>query len=177
MSEHLPNKPFAVDQAHLRRARNLARESGCSVISELEYLHTGTSAELVQHLGKLFGMQPLSIGEMQALSPAYDLLPLALARRWQCLLFRNISNGLVMGVIADPFDPDLQLWLNSQARCAVIMCLASTADVQGYLELSNGTGTVSLPGRHHRNRLRGQSDASTDAMRIAGDLLGRVMRF
>lgn len=177
MSAHLPNKPFAIDQAHLRRARNLARESGCSVITELEYLHTGTSEELVEHLGKLFGMKPVGAKEMQALSPAYDLLPLVLARRWQCLLFRNVSNGVLIGVIADPFDPDLQLWLNSQARSAVIMCLASSIDLQGYLQRSNGEGIVSTPAFYNCKRLTAYGDESAESLNIAGDLLRRVMRY
>ncbi len=177
MNAQHPNKPFAIDQAHLRRARNLARESGCSVITELEYLHTGTSKELVEHLAKLFGMKPVGLQEMQALTPAYDLLPLSLARRWQCLLFRNVSNGVVIGVIADPFDPDLQLWLNSQAHSAVIMCLASTSDLQYYLRGSNGEGIVAAKAHDQHDQMFSQNNLSMQSQDIAGDLLRRVMRY
>ncbi|MES2830915.1 MAG: hypothetical protein V4695_02850 [Pseudomonadota bacterium] len=176
MSAHLPNKSYAIDQAHLRRARNLARQSGCSVITELEYLHSGTSEELVEHLGKLFGMRPLSIEAMQVLSPAYDLLPLALARRWQCLLFRHADNGALIGVIADPFDPDLQLWLNGQAHSAVVMCLASTADLQKYLQLASGEEIVVNQACRNDDRLAAQNAANLECITIAEDLLRRVMQ-
>ena len=177
MSAHLPNKPFAIDQAHLRRARNLARESGCSVIAELEYLHTGTSEELVEHLGKLFGMKAVNANELLALSPAYDLLPLALARRWQCLLLRHPQSGALIGVIADPFDPDLQLWLNSQARSAVVMCLASTADLQDYLNRANGEGSAFTHPHLHRDKFSIPDDATAECTEITRALLKRVMRF
>jgi len=177
MSAHLPNKPFAIDQAHLRRARNLARESGCSVITELEYLHTGTPEELVEHLGKLFGMKPVGTKDLLALTPAYDLLPLALARRWQCLLFRNAGSGALVGVIADPFDPDLQLWLNGQARSAIIMCLASTTDLQDYLHRANGEGTVFTHPHLHRNKFLTQEDITAECNDIARALLRRVMKY
>ena len=132
MTPQPPNKPFVIDQAHLRRARNLARESGRTIIAELEHLNNGTSDELVQQVARLFGMMPVNGAGMLALIPAFDLLPLPLARRWKCLLFRE-ADGTLVGVLADPFDPDLQLWLNSQARGTLLMRLASSTDLQAYL--------------------------------------------
>jgi hypothetical protein len=132
MSTPPPDQPFVLDQSHLRRARNLARESGSTVIAELERLHDGTPAELVRQLARLFGMAPIDLPAMRSLQPAIELLPVLMARRWGCLLLRE-ADGALLGVLADPFDPDLQLWLNGQARGTVLMRLCSNLDLQTYL--------------------------------------------
>lgn len=137
MTPQPPSKPFAIDQAHLRRARNLARQSGRSVIAELEQLNNGSSEDLVLHLAKLFGMGAVTMAGLRAMVPAFDLLRLPLARRWGCLLMRE-ADGTLVGVLSDPFDPDLQLWLNSQAHGAVLMRLASSTDLQAYLSRQDG---------------------------------------
>ena len=173
MSPPSPNKPFVIDQAHLRRARNLARESGRSVIAELEHLHNGTSTELVQQLASLFGMMALDRDGLRALTPAFDLLPLGLARRWRCLLLRE-PDGTLLGVLADPFDPDLQLWLNSQARGAVLMRLTGSADLQRYLATHAGDeppGVSVEPGVFDPD-----GQASKGVMEATREILQRAMR-
>ncbi len=170
-----PNKPFVIDQAHLRRARNLARESGRSVIAELEHLHNGSSEELVAQLAALFGMAAVNHAGMAALTPAFDLLPLALARRWRCLLLRE-PDGTLIGVLADPFDPDLQLWLNSQARGAVLMRLTSSIDLQQFLASQPGT---EAPARLPPSAADGDAAENIPndmAQEVARDLLLRAMR-
>jgi hypothetical protein len=125
------NKSIAVDHLQLRRARNQARQSGRPVIVELESLNTGTPDELVHQLAILFGMTAIDVDGLTNVAPAFDLLPLSLARRWRCALMRQ-GDGALIGVLADPFDPDLQLWLNNQARGPILMCIASSADLQNY---------------------------------------------
>jgi general secretion pathway protein E len=171
-----PNKPFVIDQAHLRRARNLARESGRSVIAELERLNNGTSEELVAQLAALFGMSALDHAGMTALSPAFDLLPIALARRWHCLLLRE-ADGTLLGVLADPFDPDLQLWLNSQAHGTVLMRLTSSIDLKKFLSTQPGAELPAppLPSASDTDPLD-ESDPSELAQDIARNLMHRVMR-
>lgn len=127
-----PSKPFAIDQAHLRRVRNLARESGRSVLEELEHMNNGTSEELVQQLALMFGMAAIDLPSLLTMTPAFDVLPLTLAQQWRCMLLRD-ADGVLSGVLADPFDPDLQLWLNNQARGAVLMRIASSTDLRAYL--------------------------------------------
>ena len=144
MTPQPPSKPFVIDQAHLRRARNLARQTGRSVIAELEQLNNGSTEDLVLQLAKLFGMGAVTATGLQALVPAFDLLRLPLARRWGCLLMRE-ADGTLVGVLSDPFDPDLQLWLNSQAHGAVLMRLASSSDLQAYLARHDGQIGAGVP--------------------------------
>ena len=138
MTPQPPSKPFVIDQAYLRRARNLARQTGRSVIAELEQLNNGSAEDLVLQLAKLFGMGAVTVEGLQAMTPAFDMLGLALARRWGCLLMRQ-ADGTLVGVLSDPFDPDLQLWLNSQAHGAVLMRLASSSDLQTFLARHDGS--------------------------------------
>lgn len=175
MTPQPPNKPFVIDQAHLRRARNLSRESGRTVIAELEHLNNGTSDELVQQVARLFGMMPVNAAGLLELTPAFDLLPLPLARRWQCLLFRDADKTLV-GVLADPFDPDLQLWLNSQARGAVLMRLASSVDLRAYLARSHAADTDQPTARRDVMSRRADQPASGLAIERAEDLARAVLR-
>ncbi len=169
-----PNKPFVIDQTHLRRARNLARESGRSVISELEHLHNGSADELAQQLAALFGMAAVDQAGLAALAPAFDLLPLSLARRWGCLLLRE-ADGTLVGVLADPFDPDLQLWLNGQACGAVLMRLTSSADLRSYLA-SYPAEDNAPPAQTAADTAPGDRDADALVVDIARDLLQRAMR-
>ncbi|MBC7513689.1 MAG: hypothetical protein H7234_04550 [Herminiimonas sp.] len=144
MTPQPPSKPFVIDQAYLRRARNLARQTGRSVIAELEQLNNGSAEDLVLQLAKLFGMNAVTMDDLQALVPAFDLLGLALARRWGCLLMRE-PDGTLVGVLSDPFDPDLQLWLNSQAHGAVLMRLAASNDLQMFLARHDGSAAAGTP--------------------------------
>ena len=171
-----PNKPFAIDQAHLRRARNLARESGRSVIAELEHLNNGSSDELVAQLAALFGMAAVDHRGMSVLTPAFDLLPLVLARRWRCVLLRE-ADGTLVGVLADPFDPDLQLWLNSQARGAVLMRLTSSGELQRFLSSQPGTELAVPPSPSAAAIDAADNDEPSDIVQdVARDLLLRAMR-
>ena len=73
---------------------------------------------------------------MLAFEPAFDLLPLSQAMARHCVLLRS-HDGAAVGVIADPFDLDLQTWLATQARCSAAaplqLRLALQADIQAYL--------------------------------------------
>ena len=171
-----PNKPFAIDQAHLRRARNLARESGRSVIAELEHLNNGSSDELVAQLAALFGMAAVDHRGMSALTPAFDLLPLVLARRWRCVLLRE-PDGTLVGILADPFDPDLQLWLNSQARGAVLMRLTSSGELQKFLSSQPGA-ELAVPSLPSAAAIDAADDDEPSGIvqDVARDLLLRAMR-
>jgi general secretion pathway protein E len=74
--------------------------------------------------------------EMFGQQPAFDLLPLAQALARHCVLLRDDARHLT-GVIADPFDLDLQTWLQAQAGATAAaplhLRLALQSDIQAYL--------------------------------------------
>ena len=69
---------------------------------------------------------------MLVYAAAFDLLPLARALQRHCVLLRD-DVGALIAVIADPFDPDLQTWLEIRARQPLRYCLALESDIQAYL--------------------------------------------
>lgn len=186
MSSPPPDKPTGIDQALLRRARNLARQNRRSVLAELELLHPGGPQVLVQELADLFGMVPIDGAALRAMTPAFDLLPLTLAFQWGCLLVRE-ADGSLSGVLADPFDPDLQLWLNSQAHGPVLMRLTSSKDLRACLGQfavddhgNNASGRVA--GRIRRDAepdedlLGEDGDASAQVLDATREILRRAMQ-
>ncbi|MBQ5950300.1 type II/IV secretion system protein [Massilia sp. ST3] len=128
--------PATLDAAMLARARAQARASQRGLVAELEALTGQDARQLVRALAAPFAMPVMETADMLALAPAFDLLPLAQALSRHCVLLRA-PNGRLTGVLADPFDLDLQTWLGAQARATLRapldLCLALQADIQAYL--------------------------------------------
>jgi general secretion pathway protein E len=131
-----PLPPLVIDMAILQQARALAQQSQRCVIVELEALTHADPRRLVQASAALFGLSVMETSEMLALSPAFELLPLSTSMQRHCVLLRGFE-GQLIGVIADPFDEDLQTWLQAQAdrqaTDSLDIRLASQSDIQAYL--------------------------------------------
>lgn len=125
-----------LDAAMLAKARAQCLQSKRSLVEELEQL-TGIEPRVaVRALALPFGLAVLETVDMLAFEPAFNLLPLSQAMARHCVLLRS-HDGAAVGVIADPFDLDLQTWLATQARCTAAaplqLRLALQADIQAYL--------------------------------------------
>ena len=131
--EPVADAPF--DTALLARARAAAAVSRRGLVAELEALTGRDPRALVHELAAPFALAVLETGEMLALAPAFELLPLAQALSRHCVLLRH-PDGRLTGVLADPFDLDLQTWLGAQARASASrpleLCLALQSDIQAY---------------------------------------------
>jgi general secretion pathway protein E len=124
--------PLVLDAIVLQQAQVLAKQSNRPVASELEALTGADPRQLVQAIADLFGLPVIKTVEMMALAPAFELLPLPKAIQKQCVLLRA-PEGPAVGVIADPFNADLQIWLDTQAKEPVEYRVALHADIQAYL--------------------------------------------
>ncbi len=124
------------DTTLLARARAAATVSRRGLVAELEALTGRDPRALVRELAAPFGLAVMETGAMLALAPAFELLPLAQALSRHCALLRH-PDGRLTGVLADPFDLDLQTWLGAQARASarnpLDVCLALQSDIQAYL--------------------------------------------
>ena len=120
----------------LARARAASRASQQSLVAELEAASGLEPRQIVRALARPFGLSVMETAEMLSQAPAFDLLPLTHALARHCALLRG-AGGLLTGVIADPFDLDLQTWLTTQARASAAaplhMRLALQSDIQAYL--------------------------------------------
>ncbi|WP_197416388.1 MULTISPECIES: GspE/PulE family protein [unclassified Massilia] len=125
-----------LDPALLARARAQSRQSQRSLVEELQALSGQEPRQIVRQLAEPFGLTVMETVEMFGQQPAFDLLPLALALARHCVLLRD-PQGLLTGVIADPFDLDLQTWLAAQAGATsarpLHLRLALAGDIQAYL--------------------------------------------
>jgi general secretion pathway protein E len=131
------NAPLAsLDAALLARARAQSRQSRRSLVEELQGLSGLEPREIVRLLAEPFGLATMETPEMFGQQPAFDLLPLAQALARHCVLLRADDKRLT-GVIADPFDLDLQTWLQAQAGATAAaplhLRLALQSDIQAYL--------------------------------------------
>jgi general secretion pathway protein E len=128
--------PIVLDGALLARARVQSRQSRRSLVEELQGLSGLEPREIVRLLAEPFGLATMETPEMFGQQPAFDLLPLAQALARHCVLLRDDARNLT-GVIADPFDLDLQTWLQAQAGATAAsplhLRLALQSDIQAYL--------------------------------------------
>ena len=128
--------PKSLDGAMLARARAQSRQSRRSLVEELQGLSSLEPREIVGLLAEPFGLTVMETPEMFGQQPAFDLLPLAQALARHCVLLRDDDKRLT-GVIADPFDLDLQTWLQAQAGATAAaplhLRLALQSDIQAYL--------------------------------------------
>jgi general secretion pathway protein E len=131
-----PTDLTSLDAAMLARARAQSRQSRRSLVEELQGLSGLEPREIVRLLAVPFGLSTMETAEMFGQQPAFDLLPLAQALARHCVLLRDDEKRLT-GVIADPFDLDLQTWLQAQAGATAAaplhVRLALQSDIQAYL--------------------------------------------
>ncbi len=127
-----------IDAALLARAHAQSRQSQRPLMAELEAMSGLDARVIVRELAQPFGLTVMETAEMLGELPAFDLLPLAQALARHCVLLRSPGpGGALTGVIADPFDLDLQTWLSTQARATasapLTLRLALQSDIQAYL--------------------------------------------
>jgi general secretion pathway protein E len=125
----MPSAPAALD---IRRAADLARQSGQSVGRVLEEQYGLSAADSLARLAELYGYPVLSMEQMLRLDPAFDVIPFAEAAKRQCIAFRDPQAGLV-GVLADPTAVEVQEWAETRARRALTWHLAHHAEVAAFL--------------------------------------------
>jgi general secretion pathway protein E len=122
----------SLDAAAIAQARAAAAQSHRPVIAELESITGAEPRQLVQAVAALFDLPVIETVHMFACTAAFELLPLSRAMQRHGLLLRE-QDGTLFGVIADPFDADLQIWLEAQSKTSLTYRLALQADIQAYL--------------------------------------------
>ncbi|MFP5392061.1 MAG: GspE/PulE family protein [Gammaproteobacteria bacterium] len=112
-------------------ARRAAALSQQGFFSELEAL-TGRSGEaLLREAAAAFALPAIDLAGMLALTPAFELLPLGRAQQRGCVLLRGPAT--LIGVLADPYAQDVQIWAETLAGAPLEWRLALPADLQAYL--------------------------------------------
>ena len=121
-----------IDSTVLHRARHKSVQSHQSFFTALESLTQAEPRELLRALAATFGLEVMETSEMLKLKPAFDVLQLSKAMQSKCALLRTPDQKLI-AVISDPFDVDLQTFLETRAVDGVEYYLALLADIEAYL--------------------------------------------
>jgi general secretion pathway protein E len=126
-----PFRPFTAEQIALARSRALASQR--AVVDCLDDDEQGDANVLVQRLARTFSLPHARMSDLQAWSPAFDLLPYTECARRQCILFRDAATGALSLVIADPFEGNAFAWADARLEETFTTYLAHPADIQAYL--------------------------------------------
>ena len=120
---------FSADTMHRARAR--AALEGRTVLQVLEDDEQADSLVVVSMLAATLGYQVLSMSELRAASPAFDLVPFKDMLGRGCILQRD-ERGILRLVVHDPFDVDLQSWMDMTTGGGWRLFLAQRADIAAW---------------------------------------------
>ena len=121
----------ALPSSVLDHAQATAARTGIPVLRALLDAYPGQERNLMQQLGGLFDLLVVDTPWLDAATPDFDRVPLVQAMQRGCVLLREA--GVAIAVVGDPFDSDLQAWVEARAGGALRLQLALPADIQAYL--------------------------------------------
>jgi general secretion pathway protein E len=120
----------------MKRARASAQASGRAVMAELEVLSGVEPRSLLRSVAEHFRYSVIETAEMLDLEPVFDVVPLARAQQRGVVILRHAGThgrkGLI-AVIGDPFDQDLQIWVDSLVGGSIDYRIALTSDIHAFL--------------------------------------------
>jgi general secretion pathway protein E len=89
-------------------------------------------AEFVERLSEMLCMAGIALDEMRDSRPAFDVIPYADALRRSCVALRTRDGHLIV-VLGNPYDLDIQDWIEERLREPFGYRLAHRLDVSAYL--------------------------------------------
>lgn len=119
-----------IDRNQLDLAREQAAAQGISLIKALEEAFQGTPDELVAELGRVLRMPVLTMEDLHALQPAFDILPFAQAVKHECVLLRHDQSFLL--AVGDPFRLGLRAWVEEYVPVSALWRLVHPADLTAF---------------------------------------------
>jgi general secretion pathway protein E len=139
----MPFSKAEIGAAHVR-----SRASACTLLRALEQSSSADVSEFVTRLAATTGLPVMTLSDMDAWTPAFELLSYADALQRECLLFHG-AGGVTMLVLADPFNLDLRDWADELVHAPLDVRLAQRGDIAAYLARHEETlramdGIVSL---------------------------------
>ena len=130
----MSERSVTIEQETLRLARSSALKSGRPVMAELEAMTQLEPRLMLRAVAQHFHFEVMETADMLDLKPAFNLLPLGRAQQRGCVVLRPLATGEPpLAVIADPFDADLQVWLENTTNSPLLYRLALLSDIQAYL--------------------------------------------
>ena len=150
-----------IDMQQLDKARQEALKQGVPVIKILEETSGHTPDQLVAELGRLLRMPPLTMENLHALTPAFEMLPFTEAVAQECALFRQGEKYIL--AVGNPFSRHLRAWAEERIDVAVVWHLVHPADLAAFFALQEKTMRAMdslLPATAHSAIKAGEEDLS-----------------
>jgi general secretion pathway protein E len=119
-----------IDIHQLEEARREAASRGLSIMKALEERCGYPPDQLVTELGRLLRMPALTMEDLHALQPAFDILPFTEAIMQECALF--LREGKYILAVANPFAPHLRAWIDEHIQHPAFWQLVHPADLSAF---------------------------------------------
>ncbi len=129
MNDHV-NASAGIGPALVRDARAQAVAKGVHVVGLLEEMLGLPQADFMSKLGASVRMPALPMAALSELFPVFELVSLHEAMQRTCLVARD--GATVCCVLADPFDLELQAWLQERVGAPVRWCIAHLSDLHAF---------------------------------------------
>jgi general secretion pathway protein E len=149
-----------LDTAVIQQARQQALQTRRSMLNELEQLTQWDTRRVAQAVATTFGLKIIETAEMLSLNAALDILPLSRAMQHDSAILRG-NDGNLIGIIANPFDADLQIWLESQSTNPLEIRFALQTDIRAYLNKLEETASAVDSLVHNNDDSRRDSKSAT----------------
>lgn len=160
-----------LESSLISAAREDAFKTGRPFLDVLEERYAAPSAQFVQALGISFGYRVLSMQELQASDPAWDLVSYTEAVRRECLVIRA-ADGKTAAAIADPFREDIARWANFAISESFEFVLVARGDLHTMLAQLEATlsARVDQDVMSSGNPLQGEAVEDISLLRISADI-------
>jgi general secretion pathway protein E len=116
----------------VRAAREQAARTRQPFAEILEHELNCSTQEFVERLAKTFDFRPIGLHEMLACEPAFDVVSYADAARRECAAIKD-KQGRLYIVLSNPYDADLQNWIENKAASQFSYRVSHRLDVLAYL--------------------------------------------
>ena len=121
-----------ISAMQIAQAKSVAKSEKRRAIETLESLVDLPQEAFLNALANAMQYAPISMKEIHALKPAFDVIPFALAQKKECVAFYDESGKLLL-VFADAFNTHLQDWAQEQVKAPFVWRLAHCSDIAAYL--------------------------------------------
>jgi general secretion pathway protein E len=118
--------------AQLATARAAATALGCAAVAALEQQSMLDPGSFVARLAHTLHYRHLTMEQLGALEPAFEVLPFAEASAHRCIALRD-GEGRIVVALADPLDASLPAWAGERIGCDFSWALVHGADLAAWL--------------------------------------------
>ena len=124
--------PQRVPREMIAAAMAESAASGIHTVDIVEAKLGLAPPDFVACVGRTLGLDILSMDELHALTPDFEILPYAQAAQRECVALRD-ADGHLLAAIGEPFDPALRVWAETAIAEPFDWRLAYSADLRALL--------------------------------------------